>query len=128
MKIFRWFIGFSVAANLLLAAWCFTSLPAVLRHEADVAGSSPRETASSLSSKSPSQNGLPGAWAPASATRKGPVTWNDIQSADLKQFIARLRGVGCPEETIQDITLAEVNRRFAARTRQVWPERYATKP
>src|SRR6185369_17539837 len=31
---------------------------------------------------------------------------------------------GCPEETIQDLILAEVNRRYAAKTRELWPDRF----
>ena len=52
------------------------------------------------------------------------TTWLDIQSADLKDFVRRLRAAGCPEETVKDIILAEVNRRFAIRQREVWPEQF----
>src|SRR5215468_1793834 len=51
------------------------------------------------------------------------TTWKDIQSDDLKEMIRRLRAIGCPEETIQDIILAEVNRMFAGRFAALWPDR-----
>ena len=52
------------------------------------------------------------------------TSWGDIQTSELKELIRRLREVGCPEETIRDMIVAEVNRRYAARTRELWPDRY----
>jgi hypothetical protein len=44
--------------------------------------------------------------------RSGPekFDWQSLASPDLRQYIANLRAVECPEETIRDIILAEVNR------------------
>jgi hypothetical protein len=42
-------------------------------------------------------------------------TWRFIESTDFKQYIANLRGVGCPEQTIQDIIIAEVNKLYAGK-------------
>lgn len=115
----------SLVVNTLLAGYWFKSRPAT------TAGDSSSETAASSSSRSRS-GGKPGAAdAPADDTtgdRSAPqaiATWLDIQSADLKDFVRRLRAAGCPEETIKDIILAEVNRRFAVRQREVWPEQFA---
>ena len=59
----------------------------------------------------------------------GPAaSWRDLHADDLKEFIRRLRGGGCPEETVQDLILAEVNRRYAARQRELWPERNGVRP
>ena len=58
----------------------------------------------------------------------GVRSWKDLQSADLKDFVRRLRSAGCPEETVQDIILAEVNRRYAAKSRELYPESYTVKP
>ena len=41
--------------------------------------------------------------------------WNAVESADYKEYIANLRAIGCPEETIRDIIIADVNKLFAAR-------------
>jgi hypothetical protein len=44
-----------------------------------------------------------------------PFSWRQIESAEYKQYIANLRGVGCPEQTIRDIILADVNKLYAER-------------
>lgn len=41
--------------------------------------------------------------------------WGHLVSPDLKQYVANLRGVGCPEQTVRDIVLAIVNKQFAPR-------------
>ncbi len=43
------------------------------------------------------------------------VDWNQVESADYKNYIANLRAIGCPEETIRDIIVADVNKLFEAR-------------
>jgi hypothetical protein len=42
-------------------------------------------------------------------------SWRFLESPDFKQYIANLRAVGCPEQTIQDIIIAEVNKLYAAK-------------
>ena len=44
-----------------------------------------------------------------------PFTWRQIESEDYKKYIANLRALGCPEQTIRDIVLADVNKLYAAR-------------
>lgn len=39
--------------------------------------------------------------------------WNQLESNDFRQYMANLRGVGCPEETIRDLVVAEVNKLYA---------------
>jgi hypothetical protein len=41
--------------------------------------------------------------------------WKELESPDFKQYIANLRAIGCPEETIRDLIVAEVNKLFAPR-------------
>lgn len=41
--------------------------------------------------------------------------WRMVESEDYKQYIANLRAIGCPEETIRDIIVADVNKLFASR-------------
>jgi uncharacterized membrane protein len=43
------------------------------------------------------------------------VDWNMVESDDYKKYIANLRSIGCPPETVRDIILADVNKLFAAR-------------
>jgi hypothetical protein len=41
--------------------------------------------------------------------------WRMVESEDYKKYIANLRSIGCPEETIRDIIIADVNKLFASR-------------
>ena len=49
-----------------------------------------------------------------------PFRWSEIESADYRQYIANLRTVGCPEQIIRDIILADVNQLFAPRAAAIW--------
>ena len=42
-------------------------------------------------------------------------SWRDLESADYPTYIANLRDVGCPEQTIRDIIIADVNAIFTIR-------------
>jgi hypothetical protein len=42
-------------------------------------------------------------------------TWDRLQSKDYKVYLANLREVQCPEETIQDIIIAAVNQEYNVR-------------
>jgi hypothetical protein len=44
-----------------------------------------------------------------------PFTWSEIESEDYPTYISNLRDISCPESTIRDIILAEVNHLFARR-------------
>lgn len=50
--------------------------------------------------------------------RRLNFTWNDIESTDFPTYIANLRAIQCPETTIRDIIVAEVN--------QVYEQKRAT--
>jgi hypothetical protein len=41
--------------------------------------------------------------------------WSQLETSDYHQYMANLRGVGCPEETIRDLIIAEVDKMFAPR-------------
>jgi hypothetical protein len=43
--------------------------------------------------------------------------WHMVESEDYKKYIANLRAIGCPEETIRDIIIADVNKLFESRKR-----------
>jgi hypothetical protein len=66
---------------------------------------------------------------PTLSDKKRPSTardaiWKTLASNDLRRYAANLRRVGCPEETIQEILLAAVNRLYEGRERalKVRPE------
>ena len=44
-----------------------------------------------------------------------PMDWRSIESADYRTYIQNLRKAGCPEETIRDIIIADVNKLYASR-------------
>jgi hypothetical protein len=45
--------------------------------------------------------------------------WRTIESKDYEKYAANLRSVGCPEKTIRNIILADVERLYAARRRDL---------
>jgi hypothetical protein len=56
--------------------------------------------------------------APDLTTTNGATfDWTKVESSDYKQYIANLRAIGCPEETIRDIIVADVNKLFASRAK-----------
>lgn len=46
-------------------------------------------------------------------------TWRAIESADYRRYVENLRAIQCPEKTIQDIIVADVNDLYAARWREL---------
>lgn len=44
-------------------------------------------------------------------------TWLRIEAEDYHRYVANLRAIGCPEETIQDIILSDVNKLYAEKFR-----------
>lgn len=45
-------------------------------------------------------------------------SWTQVASEDHQVYIANLRALGCPEETIRDIIIADVNRLYREKTMQ----------
>ncbi len=43
------------------------------------------------------------------------LDWRSVESPDFKDYILKLRSIDCPEETIRDIIIADVNKLFATR-------------
>lgn len=50
------------------------------------------------------------------------ISWRDLQAAELKEFVGKLRAVNCPEETIKDLVLAELNRRYTKQQQSLWSD------
>ena len=46
-------------------------------------------------------------------------TWSSVESQDYFEYVRKLRGVGCPEETIRDIIIADVNKLYASKARSI---------
>jgi LysM repeat protein len=47
--------------------------------------------------------------------RRQFFSWQQLESADYPIYIANLRDIGCPEQTIRDIIIADVNALYAKR-------------
>ena len=46
--------------------------------------------------------------------------WRTVESEEYPRYIANLRAIGCPEETIRDIIIADVNKLFDDRRRSLF--------
>ncbi|HVV01263.1 MAG TPA: LysM peptidoglycan-binding domain-containing protein [Verrucomicrobiae bacterium] len=90
----------SLGINLLLAAGLWAAL-----HQIGVRANSgaPKDLAPTNS-----QN-------PKVIVRRQFFSWSEVESSDYPTYIANLRDIGCPEQTIRDIIIADVNSLFAKR-------------
>ncbi|MGD0539538.1 MAG: hypothetical protein ABSC03_18055 [Verrucomicrobiota bacterium] len=52
-------------------------------------------------------------------TRVAEFHWRQLLAEDFKVYRDNLRAIGCPEATVRDIMLAEINDRFALRRRAI---------
>ncbi len=46
-------------------------------------------------------------------------TWENIESPDYDLFVLNLRGIGCPESTVRDIIVADVNDLYTRKRREL---------
>ncbi|MFO1512339.1 MAG: hypothetical protein U1F83_05395 [Verrucomicrobiota bacterium] len=46
-------------------------------------------------------------------------SWAQLTSTDFKVYRDRLRAIGCPEETVRDIIIAEINEKFRPRRAEI---------
>jgi len=56
---------------------------------------------------------------PARPPAPVPFRWSQLESTDYHTYLANLRGIGCPEQTVRDIITADVDGVFAQRREQV---------
>jgi hypothetical protein len=47
--------------------------------------------------------------------------WRTVESEDYREYIANLRKIGCPEKTIRNVIVADVNNLFRERYRKLFP-------
>jgi hypothetical protein len=120
-KLFIWLIAASVTANALMAGFLLKHLTGPAKPEVSVTVTPyPASASSRPSAKGGHLRGDSSAM--ADSVEAADTSWNDIQSEDLKEFVRRLRACGCPEQTVRDIILAEVNRLYAPKLRALWPQ------
>src|SRR5206468_7856792 len=55
-----------------------------------------------------------------SAAGSGQFHWGQLESEDYKTYIARLRTIGCPEQTIRDIIIADLDELMARTVQAIY--------
>jgi hypothetical protein len=91
----------SLGVNLLVAAgWIFTTGSHSASPSSEVTGGT---TNIALGNR------------PNIIVRRQFISWREIESPDYPTYIANLRDIGCPEQTIRDIIIADVNTLFSRR-------------
>lgn len=99
----RWrvFLGLSLVANLILAGcwiWSAQTSKSRLTRAAILPGTNPPPTIRT-----------------AVIVRKQFFAWQEVESDDYPTYIKNLRDISCPEQTIRDIIIADVNALYARR-------------
>ncbi|SPE55817.1 exported hypothetical protein [Verrucomicrobia bacterium] len=51
----------------------------------------------------------------ASGAETKPFHWRQVEPTDYRSYIANLRGIGCPEQTIRNIITADLDAAYASR-------------
>src|SRR5262245_47286113 len=108
---------------VLLSSLCFYALNRAAQRARDENGAPPSSRQTSIFKHPRAKN------AAANQAKTAPpqvvyVTnrfhWSQVESADYRQYIENLRGVGCPEATIRDIILTDIMRLYAAKRGQFY--------
>ena len=103
----------SICLNVALAAWVMALLH--IRHRAP----SSLPTSLKMSARMVPAVPLPGRAGLKSVSAEVPplahFDWHQVESEDYKQYLANLRAIGCPEKTVRDIIVADVNDLFASK-------------
>ncbi len=53
--------------------------------------------------------------------REKPLDWTSLESEDYREYITRLRAIGCPEETVRDIIISDINKLYASKIAGLYP-------
>lgn len=110
---FKTLFFISLIANAALSIYAFrkpapTETPPVTKTPAEPAAAPKEKTAAKVRTVTQSVTNV--------VTRT--FNWQAVESPDYKEYIANLRSVGCPEETIRDIILADVNKLYDQKKKQ----------
>src|SRR5712671_7715909 len=108
-------IFISLAANIILAALLLRpGQGGAAMLSGDMAGNNSSGVAGDNSPAVENENSMAAAGA--------KISWRDLQAAELKEFVRKLRAVNCPEETIKDLVLADLNQRYSKQQRAIWSD------
>lgn len=101
-----WIHAVSLGCNVLLASRLLQSGP----RSQDAAPSAP---------PAPPDDTVPAVQVVASSPNSPPFSWATVESADYRTYIANLRAIGCPPETIRDLIVADVHGLYAGQRREI---------
>lgn len=104
-----WWLSGSLALNLGLCLALVWLLARPGSKSDSIAPPPPAPTAPERSAQADPSADLKPAAAPK------PFHWSAVESTNYLAYIANLRAIGCPEQTIRDIIIADVNSLFASR-------------
>jgi Spy/CpxP family protein refolding chaperone len=114
-------LGLSLVGNVVLATFVLRQHPDSTADAESPANSQTGTTAQatdSANSESPSATESTASILNTSDDSPGAFQWSQLEAADYKEYIARLRAFGVPEKVVRDIIIADVNKlyrpRFAA--------------
>ena len=102
-----------VVANVGLAAWAYYTLKLRPQKEAAMVAAAPENTASEPAPEIV----LP---EPQVVTVTNQITWDQLESEDYKTYIERLRSIDCPEQTIRDIIIADLDKLLAPQFQAIY--------
>jgi hypothetical protein len=96
-----------VVANLALAGWAYYTLkPRPKNQPVELASVAEEVKAAEPAPQLPAPE-------PQVVTVTNQITWDQLESEDYKTYIARLRSINCPEQTIRDIIIADLDKLLA---------------
>ena len=61
--------------------------------------------------------------APRIVTVTNEFHWGQLEAEDYRSYIARLRSIGCPEQTVRDIIIADLDKLLAPRVQSIYGRR-----
>lgn len=47
--------------------------------------------------------------------------WSELEASDYREYIKRLRAIGCPEQTLRDLIIADLDKLYAAKLQAIYP-------
>lgn len=60
---------------------------------------------------------------PSVVTVTNQFRWRQLETEDYRAYIERLRAIGCPEQTIRDIVIADLDKLMAPRVQAIYGRR-----
>lgn len=60
---------------------------------------------------------------PSVLTVTNEFGWTQLETEDYREYIARLRSIGCPEQTIRDIVIADLDKLLAPKAQAIYGRR-----